>query len=74
MNDGERYRKEFDLIFQEMEEKEMLQRQSIVNDRAAFINKMLGYKAMQDLLKYMPVEKRKDFIDDCLRLKFPDSN
>jgi hypothetical protein len=38
MNDGERYRKDFDLIFQEMEEKETLQRQSIVNDRAAFLD------------------------------------
>jgi len=74
MKDAERYQKEFDLILQEMEEKEMLQRQSIVDDRAAFINKMLSYRAMRDLLKDLPVEARKAFLDDCLRRKFPNSN
>jgi hypothetical protein len=74
MKDAERYQKEFDLILQEMEEREMLQRQSVVDERAAFVIKMLGYKAMQDLLKHMPIEDRKTLIDDCLRRKFPDSD
>ena len=71
MDSAERYRKEFDLIFQELDEKEKLAEQAKSDRRSVFITKLLGYKSIQDLLAAMPVEDRIQFIDECVRRKFP---
>ena len=71
MDSAERYRKDFDLIFQQLDEKEQLARQARSEDRATFILKLLSYKSIQDLLAAMPNSARSEFIDECLRRKFP---
>ena len=67
MDGQERYQKQLDLIFQEMAEKEQLQRQAASEPRAEFIVRLLGYKSIQDLLAAVPVEQKKEIIDACIR-------
>lgn len=69
MKDVERYRKDLDLIFQELDEKEQLQRQAESQPYAEFIVNLLRYKNIQDLLRAMPLEHKKQVIDACWQAK-----
>ena len=73
MNDATRYEKEFDLIFQQLEEKEQLKRQAAREERAAFVVRLLSFKAMQDLLANVSLADRAKIINECLDNKFPAS-
>ena len=66
MDNSDLYRKEFDLIFQEIEEKERLQRQAESEPRAEFILRLLSNKSMQNLLASVPVAQKKEIIDTCV--------
>ena len=69
MTDAQRYQKELDLIFQELDEKEQLQRQAESQPYAEFIVNLLRYKNIQDLLRSMPLEDKKQVIDACWQAK-----
>jgi carboxylesterase type B len=69
MKDVERYRKDLDLVFQELDEKEQLQRQAESQPYAEFIVGLLRYKNIQDLLRSMPLDDKKQVIDACWQAK-----
>jgi hypothetical protein len=71
MDNAAKYRKDFDLVFQELEEKEQLQRQAESQPRDEFKQLLLKQKSIQELLKSVPLEDRKKILDSFLAAKFP---
>jgi hypothetical protein len=69
MNKVDRYKKDLDLIFQELDEKEQLQRQAESQPYNEFIGTLLGYKNISDLLLSVPLESKKQVIDACWQAK-----
>jgi hypothetical protein len=69
MKDVDRYKKDLDLIFQELDEKEQLQRQAESQPYNEFIVTLLGYKNISDLLRLVPLEDKKQVIDACWQAK-----
>ena len=69
MDNLTRYKKELDLIFQELDEKEQLQRQAESLPYAEFIVGLLRQRSIEKLLRSLPVEDRKKLIDDCWQAK-----
>ena len=69
MDDVTRYKNELDLIFQEIEEKEQLQRQAESLPYDDFIVNLCRYKSIQELLHAVPVENRIKIIEACWQAK-----
>lgn len=65
MDNAERYRRDLDLIFQELDEKEQLQRQAESRPYVEFINDLLRQKSIQELLLAVSVSDRAKIIDAC---------
>lgn len=74
MDNTKRYRKELDLIFQSMDEKEKLAEQARVLPRAEFIIDLLSRKPIQKLMQPLSADERKQVIEACLQARFPDSD
>jgi hypothetical protein len=80
MSDADRYRKEQDLIFQEMEEMDRREKQAIAateearrsaetDECARFILRLCRSKVFQDLLMAVPVDKRLEMIGACWKAR-----
>ena len=74
MDNAERYRKELDLIFQGLDEKEQLRKQAESQPYAEFVNDLLRHKSIEELLQAVPVEDRIRFIDTCWQAKLATDN
>lgn len=71
MDKADKYRKEFDVIFQEIGAREQLQRQAAGQPRAEFVCNLLANKRMKNFLETLSIPARKEVIDACLAAKFP---
>jgi hypothetical protein len=69
MTDAERYQKDLELIFRELEEKEQLLRQAELMPYFEFIAKLARQKHVRELLQSLPPEKKLEVIDACWQAK-----
>jgi hypothetical protein len=78
MSDREDYRKQQDLIFQEIEELERLESQALdaaqealhsaqLDDRYKFIVRLCRSKAFQDLMRSVSAEQRVEIVRACIQ-------
>lgn len=69
MKELDRYKRDLDLIFQQLDEKEQLQRQAASQPYNEFIVALLGYRNIRELLSKLPLEEKKQVIDACWKAK-----
>jgi hypothetical protein len=72
MADGERYRKEQDLLFQHIDEKERVQKQVTTDEVVRYMLKIYERKTTQSLFEVLSPNQRREFMRAALRKKFPD--
>ena len=72
MANSEEYRKQLDLLFQEIEEKTKLLEQATAERRAEFIAGIIHDKDISKYLRSLPPETRIKLIEGLLRAAFPE--
>jgi hypothetical protein len=70
MDAADRYRKELDLIFQEIDEQERLQHQIESESRGEFILRLLSFKGVRRFLETVPPDQYPEIIQACVQRRF----